>query len=589
MEVTRLFDILDHQLQTFPKTDALACKADGSWVTYSTVELKELVNQLSTGLLSLGVKKGDKIALASFNRPEWVIADYAIQQIGAINVPMYPNSTAADYAFIMNDAEVKVAFAGDRVVAEKIEDACNSIAWPVQLFSFDELEGRRFWKSALKEADAESLARIEKLKADIGIEDLVTIIYTSGTTGNPKGVMLSHKNILANARSVQKAFPMGGPEHRTISFLPLSHIFERTALYTYMQMGASIYYAESMDTIGDNIREIKPHFFATVPRVLEKVYEKIVSKGYELKGLKKNLFFWALELAKKYDLEKDQGSWYRFQLKLANKLIFSKWREALGGRIEFIVSGGAAMQPRLGNIFWAAGIKVLEAYGLTETSPGVSFNRIDQVRVGTVGPLLDGVQVKIDSDGEILVKGDNVMMGYYKQPEATAEVMTDGWFRTGDIGEMIDGVFLKITDRKKEMFKTSGGKYIAPQPIENKFVESLIIDQVMVVGEGQKFPAMLIVPNFEKLKDWCKRHEVAYTTDDQMIHHEQVLVKYQTEVDELNKNFAQYEKIKKFRLLPQPWTIEKGEMTPKLSLKRKIIKQHYQHEIDKIYEAVAVS
>ncbi|ELR70671.1 Long-chain-fatty-acid--CoA ligase [Fulvivirga imtechensis AK7] len=587
MEITRLFDILQYQLTHFPKQDALACKVRGQWKKYATAEVVEVVNQLSTGLLALGVKKGDKIALASFNRPEWVFADYAIQQIGAINIPMYPNSTAEDYAFIMNDAEVKIAFAGDAEIAHKIRRANEQLTDIVALYTFDKIEGTPFWQEALKPVTENDLSEIEGLKGQINYEDLATIIYTSGTTGNPKGVMLSHKNILSNSRSVHKAFAMGGPEHRTISFLPLCHIFERTALYTYMQMGVSIYYAESMETIGDNIREIKPHFFATVPRVLEKVYEKIVTKGYELKGLKKSLFFWALELAKKYDMDKNQGAWYNLQLSLANKLIFSKWREALGNNIEFIVSGGAALQPRLGHIFWAAKIKVLEAYGLTETSPGVSFSRLDAVKIGTVGPLLDGVQVKIAEDGEILVKGDNVMMGYYKRQEATAEVMTGDWFHTGDIGEMVDGTFLKITDRKKEMFKTSGGKYIAPQPLENKFVESMIIDQVMVVGEGEKFPGALIVPNFEKLKDYCHRHRLHYTTNEQMIEHPEVIKKYESELETMNESFAQYEKIKKFRLLSQPWTIDKGEITPKLSLKRKVIKQHYQHEIDKIYEKVS--
>lgn len=589
MEINRLFDILQYQLVNNPKEDALAGKVNGQWNKYSTAQVVELVDQLSAGLLALGVKKGDKIALSSFNSPQWVIADYAIQQIGAINIPMYPNSTAEDYAFIMNDAEVAIAFAGDKEIAEKIKRANQSLTKPASIYTFVDIEGLSFWKTILAPVDETVKADIGRLRSQINYEDLATIIYTSGTTGNPKGVMLSHKNILANARSVHKAFAIGGPEHRTISFLPLSHIFERTALYTYMHMGVSIYYAESMETVGENIKEVKPHFFATVPRVLEKVYEKIVSKGYELKGIKKNLFFWALNLAQKFDMEKNQGFWYNFQLKWANKLIFTKWREALGGNIVFIVSGGAALQPRLGNIFWAAQIKVLEAYGLTETSPGVSFSRIDAVKVGTVGPLLDGVEVKIAEDGEILVKGNNVMMGYYKRPDATAEVMTGEWFHTGDIGEMIDGKFLKITDRKKEMFKTSGGKYIAPQAIENKFVESLLIDQVMVVGESQKFPGALVVPNFEKLRDWCGRHGISYTTNELMIEHPEVMKKLEEEVGKMNASFAQYEKIKKFRLLPQPWTIEKGEMTPKLSLKRKVIKEHYQHEIDKIYEPVPVS
>ncbi|UII33918.1 long-chain fatty acid--CoA ligase [Fulvivirga ulvae] len=587
MEITRIFDVLDFQLADRPKQDALSNKVNGSWIKYSTSEVAEIVNQLSTGLLELGINKGDKVAIASFNRPEWVFADYAILQIGAINVPMYPNSTADDYAFIMRDAGVKLVFAGDAEVTAKINEAKKSLDHNPTVYCFDEINAADYWKKILKPATEQSLEEIKSLRDTIAYEDLATIIYTSGTTGNPKGVMLSHKNILSNANSVCDAFAVGGPEHRTISFLPLSHIFERTALYTYMQMGVSIYYAESMDTLGENLKEVQPHFFATVPRLLEKVYEKIVSKGYELQGIKKSLFFWALNLAKQFELDAKHGIWYNLQLKLANKLIFNKWREALGGNVQFIISGGAALQPSLANIFWAAQVKVLEAYGLTETSPGISFSRLDAIKIGCVGPMLKGVQVKIAEDGEVLAKGDNVMMGYYKQPEATAEVInSDGWFHTGDIGEMVDGKFLKITDRKKEMFKTSGGKYIAPQPIENKLVESLMIDQAMVVGESRKFPAALIVPNFEKMKDYCRRHQITYTTPAEMILNEKIIQKYQEEVDHANEEFAQYEKIKKFRLLAQPWTIEKGEMTPKLSLKRKIIKQHYQQEIDRIYEGV---
>ncbi|GAA0891982.1 long-chain fatty acid--CoA ligase [Fulvivirga kasyanovii] len=587
MKITRIFDVLHFQLADRPKQDALSNKVNGRWIKYSTSEVVDIVNQLSTGLLELGIKKGDKVAIASFNRPEWVFADYAILQIGAINVPMYPNSTAEDYAYIMRDAGVKLVFAGDVDVTAKINEAKQSLDHDPKVYCFDEIEAATFWKQALKPVTEQTLKEIDSLKAGIAYEDLATIIYTSGTTGNPKGVMLSHKNILSNANSVCDAFAMGGPEHRTISFLPLSHIFERTALYTYMQMGVSIYYAESMETLGENLKEVRPHFFATVPRLLEKVYEKIVSKGYELHGVKKSLFFWALNLAKQFDLGKSQGMWYNLQLKLANKIIFNKWREALGGNVQFIISGGAALQPSLANIFWAAQVKVLEAYGLTETSPGISFSRLDAIKIGCVGPMLKGVQVKIAEDGEVLAKGDNVMMGYYKQPEATAEVInSDGWFHTGDIGEMVDGKYLKITDRKKEMFKTSGGKYIAPQPIENKLVESLMIDQAMVVGESRKFPAALIVPNFEKMEDYCRRHQITYTTPAEMILNEKIIHKYQEEVNHANEEFAQYEKIKKFRLLAQPWTIEKGEMTPKLSLKRKIIKQHYQQEIDRIYEGV---
>ena len=582
MDVKRLFDVLLFQNEDRPQDICLSHKINNQWKSYSTTETMEIVNKLSTGLLSLGVQPGDKIGLASFNRPEWVFADFAISQIGAINVPMYPNSTSEDYAFIIEHAEIKVVLAGDIEIYRKFEEAQKSVNHSFTLFCFDEENETTHWQKLLEHG--EDTAQIEKLRAPIQYEDLATIIYTSGTTGNPKGVMLSHKNILSNAAAVSEVFAVGGPEHRTLSFLPLSHIFERTALYVYMQMGVSIYYAESMDTIADNMKEVKPHFFATVPRLLEKIYEKILMKGYELTGIKKSLFFWALELAKNNRLGENQGAWFNMQLALANKIIFSKWREALGGEVQFIVSGGAALQPRLVNIFWAAQIHVLEAYGLTETSPGISFSKIDDLKVGCVGPLLTGVQVKIAEDGEILAKGDNIMMGYYKRQDLTDEVIDqEGWFHTGDIGEMVDNHFLKITDRKKEMFKTSGGKYIAPQALENKFAESLLIEQIMVIGEGQKFPAALIVPSFEKLKSWCQIHNINYTTDKEMVDNPEVINKFQKELDILNASFAQYEKIKKFRLLSQPWTIEKGEITPKLSMKRKIIKQHYQSEIDSIY------
>ncbi|UII22337.1 AMP-dependent synthetase/ligase [Fulvivirga ligni] len=582
MDVKRLFDVLLFQIEDRPQDICLSHKINNQWKSYSTKETMEIVNQLSTGLLSLGVQPGDKIGLASFNRPEWVFADFAISQIGAINVPMYPNSTSEDYAFIIEHAEIKVVLAGDIEIYRKFEEAQKSVNHSLTLFCFDEENETIHWQKLLEQG--ENIDQIEKLRAPIQYEDLATIIYTSGTTGNPKGVMLSHKNILSNAAAVSEVFAVGGPEHRTLSLLPLSHIFERTALYVYMQMGVSIYYAESMDTIADNMKEVKPHFFATVPRLLEKIYEKILMKGYELTGIKKNLFFWALELAKNNRLGENQGAWFNMQLGLANKIIFSKWREALGGEVQFIVSGGAALQPRLVNIFWAAQIHVLEAYGLTETSPGISFSKIDDLKVGCVGPLLTGVQVKIAEDGEILAKGDNIMMGYYKRQDLTDEVIDqEGWFHTGDIGEMVDNHFLKITDRKKEMFKTSGGKYIAPQALENKFAESLLIEQIMVIGEGQKFPAALIVPSFEKLKSWCQIHNINYTTDKEMVDNPEVINKFQKEVDNLNASFAQYEKIKKFWLLSQPWTIEKGEITPKLSMKRKIIKQNYQSEIDSIY------
>lgn len=585
MEMTRLFECLDFQIQTSPVEDAIAAKINGEWKKYSSQKVKSIVNQLSAGLLDKGIGKGDKVGLVSFNRPEWVFVDLALSQIGAISVPMYPNSTSEDYAFIINDAEVKLTFCGDKELFDKLEKTKKALKHDLSVYSFDKTEGG-YWEDILTELNDDRLKQIEKLRSEISHEDLATIIYTSGTTGTPKGVMLSHKNILSNATAVASIFPISGTGYRTLSFLPLCHIFERTASYAYMQMGISIYYAESMDTIGDNLREVKPHFFATVPRLLEKVYDKIVAKGYELTGIKKNLFFWALKLGDKFEPNLSYGLGYKLQLALANKIIFSKWREALGGNVQFIVSGAAALQPRLARVFWAANIHILEAYGLTETSPGISFTRDEpkDVRIGCVGPMLPDVEVKIADDGEILAKGPNIMMGYYKRPDATAEVMdSEGWFHTGDIGEIVENRYLKITDRKKEMFKTSGGKYIAPQPMENKFKESVLIEQIMVVGESEKFPAALVVPAFDALKEWCQKKGIPYTTDKEIISNEKVLKKFDREKDRYNADFAQYEKIKKIKLLPALWTIEGGELTPTLKLKRKNIMSKYSAEVADIY------
>ncbi len=581
MSLNLLFDSLLIQQENFPQETSLAAKDGAIWKSYSTAQVLEIVNDLSNGLLAKGITAGDRIGLVSYNRPERVFADLAISQIGAINVPMYPNSTSDDYSFIIKHAGIKIIFCGDRDIYDKLAEAGFSLD---SIYTFDNWKGAEHWQAISKSCKKEHLAEIKEFRNKIKKDDLATIIYTSGTTGEPKGVMLSHENITSNAQGVSQIISSMKPGMKTLSFLPLSHIFERTGLYTYMHMGISIYYAESMETIADNLRDIQPHFFATVPRLLEKVYDKIVKKGYELTGIKKQLFFWALRLGQRFDLERDQGWWYNTQMKLASKLIFSKWREALGGNIELVVSGGAALQPRLATIFWAAGIRVLEAYGLTETSPGVSFSREDCIKIGTVGPMLDKVQVQIAEDGEILVKGPNVMMGYYKNEEATKAVLTgDGWFHTGDIGEIVDNTFLKITDRKKEMFKTSGGKYIAPQLLENSLKESMLIEQVMVIGENKRFPAALIVPSFESLHDWCKLHSINYTSDAEMISHDAVLKKYQAEIDYCNESYAQYEKVKKFKLLPNAWTIEGGELTAKLSMKRRVIMERNITAVEDIY------
>ncbi|HSI90453.1 MAG TPA: long-chain fatty acid--CoA ligase, partial [Adhaeribacter sp.] len=475
MDFTRAFDILTYQLNKYPQPDCMAAKINGQWRKHSTGETLDKANQVSLGLLKLGIKKGDKVAIVSMNRPEWVFADYGIQQIGAIGVPMYPTITEEDYRYIFNDAEVKAIFVSDAGLYNKVRAATANIPGILEIYTFDEVKGATCWTELLKLGEGEDAQKLEPIKAAILPEDLLTIIYTSGTTGNPKGVMLTHNNIVSNVKSVSPYVPVNN-EHRALSFLPLCHIYERMLLYLYMSFGVSIYYAEGMETIADNLKEVKPHVFTTVPRLLEKVYDKIVAKGMELEGVKRKLFFWALELGLKYDTRKDQGFFYNTQLKLANKIIFNKWREALGGNVIAVVSGGAALQPRLARVFWSANIRVMEGYGLTETSPVISVNRHEPENnvIGTVGPPVDGVEIKIAPDGEILTRSASVMKGYYKRPDLTAEVIDkDGWFATGDIGVMEEVKYLRITDRKKEMFKTSGGKYIAPQQIENKLKESL--------------------------------------------------------------------------------------------------------------------
>ncbi len=581
----RLFDLLHLQQQNKPVSDSLTYKVDGNWKKFSTDEVVEIVDDLSKGLLAIGVGKNDKVGIVSINRPEWNFVDLALQQIGAVSVPMYPTITPKDYRYIFEDSQLKYVFAGDVELVNKVKEASEGLTFFKGIYAFDEMKEAPLWREVIaqgKTADVD----LAPYRESVDPEDLLTLIYTSGTTGNPKGVMLTHHNILSNALSVSENLPTDQEIHRSLSFLPLCHIFERTCFYFYLERGISIYYAESLEKIGDNLKEVNPNMFTTVPRLLEKIYDKIVAKGMELTGVKRSLFFWALDLGHQYDLQKDQGFSYNFQLKIANKLIFSKWREAVGGNIKLIASGGAALQPRLATIFWSAQIPVLEAYGLTETSPGIAFNRFNKedIRIGTVGPAMPGVSIKIAEDGEILAKGPNIMRGYYNQPEKTAEVIdADGWFHTGDIGEMVEGRFLKITDRKKEMFKTSGGKYVAPQLIENKLKESVLIEQVMVIGDGRRFPSALVVPSFDALKDYCKHKGITYTTDADMITNQAVIEKMDREIEKANSNFAQWEKIKKIKLLPALWTVEAGELTAKLSLKRKVIMEHSTNEVESIY------
>lgn len=582
MDLTRLFDLIPHQISNYDKAVSLARKEDGKWKTYTSKDLKRIVDNLSLAFIASGIVPGDKVAIISENRPEWNFVDFALQQIGAISVPMYPTITSGDYAYIFDHAEVKMIFVGDQEIYSK----ASEVAGDRVIYSFDQLEGVAHWSILEKKGESGDLTKLEDSKNQIKSDDLFTIIYTSGTTGKPKGVMLSHANVLSNVLSVSKTMVPPPGISKVLSFLPLCHIYERTGSFCFIYLGFSIYYAESMEKIGENLKEVQPHVFNTVPRLLEKVYDKIVAKGYELSGVKKNLFFWALNLGLKYDPASDMGAWYDFQLKLANKIIFSKWREALGGNVMQINSGASALQPRLARVFWAAGIKVCEGYGLTETSPVVSASVGTQqgIRIGYVGKIVKDVQVKIAEDGEILVKGPNVMQGYYREPDMTAAVLQNGWFHTGDIGEL-DGEYLKITDRKKEMFKTSGGKYIAPQVMENKFKESPLIEQLMVVGDGKNYPAALIVPSFDGLREYCKRKDIPYLSDSDMIINSKILEKFQEEIDGLNKYFGKWEQIKRFKLLDSTWGIDSGELTPTMKLKRKVIYQKFEKEIESIYQA----
>lgn len=590
-EPKRLFDCIQYHLERQPLEDMLAAKEGGQWKKYSTAAVKEIVDNLGAGLLSLGVSCGDmtpegrdKIAILCKNRPEWIMLDMAVQQIGAMLVPVYPTINVNELEFVFKDAQVKYAFVNDEDLFLKVLSIKERIPSLKDIFTFEHVPNARHWKEVTALSTPQLIEQIKPVADKIGYEDLATIIYTSGTTGTPKGVMLSHRNILSNVMACIPCFPPG-EQMRSLSFLPLNHIFERMVSYLYLFRGTSVYYAESLDTIADNLKEVKPHMFTTVPRLLEKVYDRIMQKGNELTGLKRKLFFWAHGLAEKFEINKKQGLWYNTQLSLANKIIFSKWREGLGGNIKCIVTGGAACQVRLIRIFTAARIPIMEGYGLTETSPVISVNRYQESgrAFGTVGPLIDDVQVKIAEDGEILCKGPNVMMGYYKRPDLTEQEITDGWYHTGDIGMLTDNNFLKITDRKKELFKTSGGKYVAPLPIENKLKESPFVEQVMLIGAERKFVSALIVPSFPNLKDWCRKNGVTESNNDEMIKSTKVLEMYKELVESFNKFFNHVEQVKKFELLPNEWSVDTGEMTPKLSLKRKVVMEKYRDAIERMY------
>lgn len=590
-EPKRLFDCIAWHLERQPLEVMLSGKEAGHWKTYSTKDVGAIVNNLSAGLLSLGigpndmtVEGRDKVAILCKNRPEWLMLDMAVQQIGAILTPIYPTINVNELEFVLNDAQVKIAFVNDEDLFLKVLSLKERVPSLKAIYTFEHVPNAKHWKEVTDRATPELIEKIKPISDKIGYEDVATIIYTSGTTGTPKGVMLSHRNILSNVIACIPCFPPGS-NMKSLSFLPLNHIFERMVSYLYLFNGTSIYYAESLETIGDNLKEVKPTMFTTVPRLLEKVYDRIMQKGNELTGAKRKLFFWAHSLAEKFEINQNLGFWYNMQLKLANKLIFSKWREALGNNIRCIVTGGAACQVRLIRIFNGAGINVMEGYGLTETSPVISVNRyqMEGRMFGTTGPLINDVQVKIAEDGEILCKGPNVMMGYYKRPDLTDEVITDGWFHTGDIGVMIQDKFLKITDRKKELFKTSGGKYVAPLPVENKLKESPFIEQVMIVGPERKFVGALIIPSFPNLKDWARHNGITVGSNEELIRNEKVLAMFRDLIESFNKYFNHVEQIKKFELLPNEWSVDTGEMTPKLSMKRKVISEKFKDAIERIY------
>ena len=593
MTIKRLFDCIDHQLAHFPKQDMLNAKENGAWIHYSTDQVAGIVNRFSAGLHKLGVSANDmsadgsdKIAIMSNNRPEWIFTDIATQQIGAILVPVYPTTNPIELEFILKDAAVKYMFVSSAELLEKVKSIAANIPSLKTVYTFDQVPGAAHWSEVMQLADETSVLEVTAIKASIPVSHLATIIYTSGTTGTPKGVMLSHRNIYSNLALSKESFPFeDAPQSKVLSFLPLNHIFEKTVSYIYLYSGISIYYAESLETIGDNLREVKPDGFTTVPRLLEKVFERIMSKGNELTGIKRKLFFWAVALGEKYDNRISGGAWYNMQLAIANKLIFSKWREALGGNVSYVVTGGAACQVKLLRIFNAAKVPVYEGYGPTENSPVICVNRKENggTKFGTVGPPILGIEVKLADDGEILVAGPSVMEGYYKRPDLTAETVIDGWLHTGDIGVWDEGKFLKITDRKKELFKTSGGKYVAPQALENVFKGSPFIEQIMVIGEGRKFVSALIVPSFSYLKTWMQLHNLSFTTNEEAIKNAEVLKKYTAVVDEINQQFNHVEQIKKFELLPEEWSLNTGEMTPKMSLKRKVVLDKFKDLIDKIY------
>jgi long-chain acyl-CoA synthetase len=587
-KITRLFDFPYHQLSRQNKPDALVTKYGDVWVKTSTQEYIDKANAVSRALLRLGVQKNDKIAIiSSNNRTEWNIMDIGALQTGAQTVPIYPTIAQEDYEYILNHSESKFCFVSDVEVLNKLNAIKGNVPTLTHVYTFNEIQGEKHWTELLTLGeDTSNQNEVEERKNSVNTLDLATIIYTSGTTGKPKGVMLSHSNIVSNVTDSSNRIPFEEGKSRALSFLPVCHIFERMILYLYQYYSISIYFGESIEKLSDNLKEVKPNVMSAVPRLLEKVYDKIYQKGTELTGIKKKLFFWAINLGLRYEPYGANGFWYEFQLKIARKLIFSKWQEGLGGELDLMVSGSAALQPRLTRVFAAAGIPIMEGYGLTETSPVITVNdqRNKGFKIGTVGKPIDNLEVKIAEDGEILCKGPNIMMGYYKDEKLTNEVISDGYFHTGDIGEFDSEGFLRITDRKKEMFKTSGGKYIAPQLLENTMKQSRFIEQIMVVGDGQKMPGAIIQPNFDFIKEWASIRKIQIgQTNEEIIENKEVIERIQQEVDTFNTKFGNWEKIKRFELTPDIWSIDGGQLTPTLKVKRKVILEKYKGLYDKIY------
>jgi long-chain acyl-CoA synthetase len=583
---TRVFDLIAFQLQSFPKSDCLAGKVNGAWRKFSTDEVSRIVDELAWGLHSVGIRRGDRVGNSTeTNRPEWNFVDLAVMSLGAIHVPIYPNLAPEEFTFILKDCGAKAIFVSSAGLLKLVQTIALELPELPMVYTYEELPGATSWQALQRQGQAllndSSRAELAAIRSTVQPEEMATLIYTSGTTGTPKGVMLSHSNLMSNCL-VCSDIVGSGPNERALSFLPLCHIFERTVVNIYLRSGTSIYYAENLNTIGENLREIRPQIFTTVPRLLEKIYERIVDRGELLTGVQRHLFRWALRLA--MDYEPEHVSWFgQLKLAIADRLVFSHWRRALGGRIRAIISGSAALRPRLARVFWAARMPVYEGYGPTEASPVISVNRLNENHIGTVGRVIEGGEVKIAADGEILYRGPNVMMGYYKRPDLTAETVdAEGWLHTGDIGEFA-GQFLKITDRKKEIFKTSGGKYIAPQQIENKLKESSFVSQAMIVGENHKFPAALIVPSLERVNEFFKSRGIVFNSRDQLVENGDVRALFETEVQRINAGLSRYAQVKKFALLADEWTIERGELTPTLKLKRKRLLKEYDQQICDLY------